>query len=48
MMWGYEGGMMGANWAIMGAVSLVFWVIVSFDAILLGIWLWQNIQRKIK
>lgn len=41
MGWGY-GTMMGSGW---GALGLVFWIIIFVDAILLGVWLWQQIQK---
>lgn len=42
MNWGY-GSMMGSGWEVVG---LLFWIILFIDAILLGIWLWQQIQGK--
>lgn len=39
--WGYS--MM--NWGF-GAVGSLVWIIVLIDLILLGIWLWKQIQKK--
>lgn len=41
MGWGY-GNMMGAGF---GSVGLVFLIIIFIDAILLAVWLWQQIQK---
>lgn len=47
MMWGY-GNMMnwGAGWAWLGGLGLLFWVVILVDLILLGVWLWKQIQKK--
>ncbi|KKR93081.1 MAG: hypothetical protein UU73_C0001G0262 [Candidatus Daviesbacteria bacterium GW2011_GWA1_41_61] len=46
--WGYgNGGMMG--WGGGGALfglGLIFWLVLLIDLILLGIWLWKQIQKK--
>ncbi len=43
MGWGY-GNMMGSYG--FGAVATLFWIISFIDLILLGIWLWKQIQKK--
>jgi hypothetical protein len=43
-MMGYGNGMMG--WGGAGILGLMFWIILFIDAILLGIWLWQQIQKR--
>jgi len=40
MNWGYS-GMMGGN-----AFGSFFGIIILIDLILLGIWLWKQIQKK--
>lgn len=40
--WGY-GSMM--NWGF-GFLGLIFWVVVLADLILLGIWLWKQINKR--
>lgn len=44
MGWGY-GNMMGSGFGLFGLIGLVFWIVLFIDSILLGIWLWQQIQR---
>lgn len=36
------GGMM-AGW---GAFGIITWIVVLADLILLGVWLWQHIEKK--
>lgn len=46
MGWGY-GGMM--NWGGFGAFSLLgslFYIVLLIDLILLGVWLWKQIQKR--
>lgn len=40
--WGY-GGMMGYGIGILGTM---FWLVTLVDLILLGIWLWKQIQKR--
>jgi hypothetical protein len=41
--WDYgRGGMMGTT----GAWALLLWLVVFVDLVLLGIWLWQHINKK--
>lgn len=40
--YGY-GGMMGTGF---GVLATIFWLAVLVDLILLGIWLWKQIQKK--
>lgn len=44
MGWNY-GNMMGSGWGALGLVGFIFWMIIFVDSILLGIWLWQKIQK---
>lgn len=44
MMGYWNGGMM--NWGGFGIFTLIFWLVLFIDAILLGIWLWQQILRR--
>ncbi len=41
---GYDnfGGMMGG----FGFLAPIFWIVILVDLILLGIWLWKQIQKK--
>ena len=39
--WGY-GNMMGG----IGLVGSLFYIVILVDAILFGIWLWKQIQKK--
>lgn len=45
MGWNY-GNMMGGGWGAFGVLGLLFWIIIFIDAILLGIWLWKQINKK--
>lgn len=40
--WGY-GGMMGSGFGVLGAI---LWLVILVDLILLGFWLWKQIQKK--
>ncbi len=41
--WGY--GMM--NWVGgFGILATVFWLVILIDLVLVGIWLWKQIQKK--
>lgn len=46
--WGY--GMMGWNAGLagFGLLALIFWLVVLVDLILLGIWLWKQIEKSNK
>lgn len=44
MGWNY-GGMMG-GYGTFGTLALIFWIVLFVDAVLLGIWLWKQIQKK--
>lgn len=39
--WAY--GMMNSG---LGLIATVFWLVTLFDLILLGIWLWKQINKK--
>lgn len=39
--WGYN--MMGSGY---GVLATAFWLVILVDLILLGIWLWKQIQKK--
>lgn len=41
--WGY-GGMMSGGW--LGFWGSIFWIVLLIDLILLGVWLWKQIQKK--
>lgn len=43
-MWGYQ-SMMGGYGAF-GLLGSIFWIVILVDLILLGIWLWKQIQKK--
>lgn len=43
--WNYR-TMMGGGWGAFDLFGLLFFIILFFDAILLGIWLWKQIQRR--
>lgn len=40
---GYGGGMIGYR---PGILSFIFCLVLFIDAVLLGIWLWQQISKK--
>ncbi len=46
--WGYGYGMMGnwGGWGAFGFFALAFWVVSFVDLVLLGLWLWRQLQRK--
>jgi len=44
MMWGYQNMMGGAGY--FGGLALLFWIVILIDLILLGFWLWKQIQKK--
>lgn len=44
MGWGY-GNMVG-GYSVFGLIGLIFYAVLFIDAILLGIWLWKQIQKK--
>lgn len=46
MMGPWNGGMM--SWSSIGILAVIFWIVLFVDSILLGIWLWQQIQRREK
>jgi len=41
MMWGYQ-NMMGG----FGVIASIFWIVILVDLILLGLWLWKQLQKK--
>ncbi len=43
MGWGGYGSMMGSGFGVLG---LIFWLVILADLILVGIWLWKQIQKK--
>lgn len=43
MMWGYGAN---AGWAGFGVLGSLVWLVALADLILLGIWLWKQIQKK--
>jgi len=40
MQYGYN--MMGG----FGFLGVIFWLVLLFDLILLGVWLWKQVQKK--
>lgn len=56
MMWMMRGGenpMMGTGWGNMmdgwnglGFLGLIFWIVLLVDSVLLGLWLWKQLQKK--
>lgn len=44
--WGYRDMMGGAGGGYFGLVAQVFWIVILIDLILLGVWLWKQIQKK--
>lgn len=44
MGWNY-GNMMG-NWGGFGLVASLLWFVILADLVLLGVWLWKQIQKK--
>lgn len=43
-MMGYQ-NMMG-GYGVFGLLGTLFWLVILIDLILVGIWLWQQIQKK--
>lgn len=41
--WGNQGMM---NWGGFGLPLSLFWIVILVDLILLGFWLWKQIQKK--
>lgn len=44
MMGYWNGDMM--NWGGFGLFALLFWIVFLIDSVLLGVWLWKQIQKK--
>lgn len=45
--WGYSDMMgWGSGFAWFGFLGTIFWLVVLADLILLGIWLWKQLQKK--
>lgn len=45
MGFGY-GDVAGYGMGSIGTVGLIFWLVILIDLILLGVWLWKQIQKK--
>lgn len=43
MGWGGSGGMMGGGFGVLG---IIFWLVILADLILLGVWLWKQVNKK--
>ncbi|CAN5132397.1 hypothetical protein BH11PAT1_BH11PAT1_8050 [soil metagenome] len=43
MGYGNFGNMMGGGFGFLG---LIFWIVILVDLILLGMWLWKQLQKK--
>lgn len=41
MMYGYGGGLGGV-----GIFTLLTWLVIFVDLVLVGVWLWQHISKK--
>ena len=47
MGYGYKGAMMGAaGFGTASIFGLIGWIVVLADLILLGMWLWKQINKK--
>ena len=44
-MMGYGWGNMMGGYGGFGIIAFIFWLVLFVDAILLGIWLWKQIQK---
>lgn len=40
------GGMMGYGFGTFSVIGTIFWIVILIDLILLGIWLWKQINKK--
>lgn len=49
-MMGFYSGTMNWNggWGVLGILCIVFWLVVFVDLVLLGVWLWKQIQNSKK
>lgn len=48
-MMGYWGGGSMMNWGGLGwfsGIGFIFWLVILIDLILLGFWLWKQINKK--
>ncbi len=43
MMWGYQNMM---NWGGFWFLGTLFWVVIFIDLVLLGMWLWKQLNKK--
>lgn len=41
--WGYGGSMMG--YGGLGIFVSLFWIVLLIDLVLLGLWLWKQLQK---
>jgi len=46
MGFGYDGMMNWGGMAWFGTLGIVFWLVILIDLILLGFWLWKQINKK--
>jgi len=46
MGFGYDGMMDWGAWGWFGTIGFIFWLVILIDLILLGFWLWKQIQKK--
>lgn len=45
--YGYNGMMNGlAGWGVTSTFCIILWIVVIVDLILLGMWLWKQINKK--
>ncbi len=43
MMWGYQNMMNGGGFWFL---ATAFWIVVLIDLVLLGMWLWKQLNKK--
>lgn len=43
MGWGGYGGMMNSGFGVLG---IILWIVVLADLILVGVWLWKQINKR--
>lgn len=43
MGYGWGGGMMGSGF---GTLGIILWLVIFIDLVLLGIWLWKQVNKK--
>ncbi|MDO8498917.1 MAG: hypothetical protein Q7S44_03975 [bacterium] len=48
MGWGYQNMMNwgGGGFAAFSVLGIMFWLVLLIDLILVGVWLWKQIEKK--